>query len=83
MSVKMSNISKPNNSVNEAGASSEGLLPGRCPIGEEDGPGHHQTTPDRRTTRRKWSQEENRVVMPCYYRSEYGINGYRKRMHVI
>ena len=52
MSVKMSNKSKPNNGVNEAGASSEGVLPGRCPIGEQVGPGHHQTTADRRTTRR-------------------------------
>ena len=31
--------------------------------------------------RRKWSQEENRGVMQCYYRSEYERNGYRKRMH--
>ena len=33
--------------------------------------------------RRKWSQEENRVVMQCYYRCQYGRNGYRKRMHAI
>ena len=33
--------------------------------------------------RRKWSQEENRVVMQCNYRSEYWRNGYKKRMHVI
>ena len=79
----MSNKSKPNNDVNEGGASSEGLSPSRCPIDEQDGPGHHRTTADRRTTRRKWSQEENKVVMQCYYRSEYGRNGYRKRIHVI
>ena len=59
-SVKMSHKSKPNNNVNEAGVSSEGLLPDRCPIGEQDGPGCHQTTADR------GSQEENRVVMQCY-----------------
>ena len=41
MSVKMSNKSKPNNGVNEAVASSESLLSGRCPIGEQDGPGCH------------------------------------------
>ena len=76
MSVKMSNKSRPNNDVNEAGASSGGLSPGRCPIGEQDGPAHHRTTADRRTRRRKWSQEENRVVMKCYYRSECGRNGY-------
>ena len=39
MSVKMLNRSKSNNSVKEAGDSSEGLLPGRCPITEQDGPG--------------------------------------------
>ena len=66
----MSSKSKPNNGVNEAGVSSEGLLPGRCPIGEQDGPGRHRTTADRRTMRRKWSKEENQVVMQCYYRSE-------------
>ena len=38
MSVKMSNKSKLNNGVNETGPSSEGLSPGRCPIGEQDGP---------------------------------------------
>ena len=74
----MLNKSKPNNAMNEAGASSEGLSPGRCPIGEQDGPGRHRTTTDRRTTRRKWFQEEHRVVMQCYYR--YGRNGYRKRI---
>ena len=83
MNGKMLNKSKPSNGVNEAGASSEGLSPGRCPIGEQDGLGCHRTTADRRKTRRKWSQEENRVIMQCYYRSEYETNGYRKRMHAI
>ena len=83
MSVKISNKSKPNKGVNEAGASSEGLSPGRCLIGEQDGPSCHQTIAVRRTMRRKWSQEQNRVVMKCYYRSECGRNEYRKRMHVI
>ena len=79
----MTNKSKPNNGMNETGASREGLSPGRCPIGEQDGSGHHRTTAHRRTTRRKWSHQENRVVMQCYYRSEYGENRYRNRMHVI
>ena len=55
----MSNKSKPNNGVNETGASSEGLSPSRCSIVVEDGPGHHRTTTDRRRRRRKWPQEEN------------------------
>ena len=33
--------------------------------------------------RSKWSQEENRVVIQCYYRSEYGRNKYRKKMYAI
>ena len=83
MSARISNKSKHNNRVNEAGASSEGLSPDRCSIGEQDGPGRDRTTADRRTTRRKWSQEENRVVIQCCYRSEYRRNGYRKRRHAI
>ena len=67
----------------KAGASSKGLSPGRCSIGEQDGSSHHQTSADRRMTSRKWSQEENRVVMQRYYKCEYGRNGYRKRMHAI
>ena len=59
MSFKMLNKSKPNNSVDEAGASSEGLLRDRCPTGEQDWPSCHRTTVGTRTTRRKWSQEEN------------------------
>ena len=86
MSVKMSNKSKPNKGMNEAEASSEGLLPGKCPIGEQDGPSHHRTTADRRTTRRKWSQEENSsnamLLQKSVWESQYGRNGYRKRMHV-
>ena len=83
MSVKMPHKTKPNNSVNEAGALKGGLSSGRCFIGEQDGPGCHQTTADRSTTRRKWSQDENRVIMQSYYRSEYGRNGCRKRMYTI
>ena len=39
----MSNKSNPNNSMNEAGASNEGLSSSRCPIGAQDGSGHHQS----------------------------------------
>ena len=51
MSVKISNKSKPNNSINEAGASSKGLSHDSCLIGGQDGLGHHRITADRRTTR--------------------------------
>ena len=30
---------------------------------EQEGPSRHRITADRRTTRRNWSQGENRVVM--------------------
>ena len=64
--------------MDEDGASSEGVLSSSCSIGEQDGPGCHQTTAARGTTRWKWSQEENREVMQCNYRSEYE-NGLKKR----
>ena len=83
MYVKTSNKSKPNNGMTDAGASSEGLSPGKYPIVGQDGPNHHRTNTIRRTKRRKRSQEENWVVMQCYYRSECGRNGYRKRTHPI
>ena len=62
----MSNKSKTNNSVNKAETSREGLSTNRCAAGEQDGFGYHLTTADRRARRRKWSQEEDRVVMQCY-----------------
>ena len=33
--------------------------------------------------RKKWTQEENRIVMECYYRNKPKINGYRQQMHAI
>ena len=66
MSVKMSNKSKTNDRVNKAETSSGDLSTNRCPIGEQDGFSYHLTTADRRARRRKWSQEEDRVVMQCY-----------------
>ena len=36
-----------------------------------------------KSTRRKWTQEDNRCVMACYYQSQPEIRGYRKRMHAI
>ena len=70
-----------NNGVNETGTEGEGLSPGRCLMAQQHEPGHHQATA--RRIRRKWSQDDNRIVMECYYRSEPGRIGYRKRMHSI
>ena len=76
----MSTIDLPNNGVNETGSVSDGLSPGKCPMEEQRGPGLHPATAPR-IQRRKWSQEDNRVVMECYYQSEPRLNGYRKRTH--
>ena len=67
------------NGVNEIGTNSEGLSPGRCTMAQQHGPGRHPDTA--RRTRRKWSHEENRVVMECFYQSNPKKIGYRKRMH--
>ena len=69
------------NGVNEARVlDDERPSPGRCSTAMKRGPGRHYATAVR-SMRRKWSQEDNRVVMECYYRSEPGVRGYRKRMH--
>ena len=75
----MSNDSISNNGVNEIGTMCEGSSPGRCLMTQQHEPSRHQTTA-RRTTRRKWSQEENRIVIKCYFESLPSRKGYRKRM---
>ena len=76
---EMSNSNNEDNGVNEIGTNSEGLSPGRCTMAQQHGPGRHPATA--RRTRRKWSHEENRVVMECFYNSNPKKIGYRKRMH--
>ena len=68
MSV-MSTSDVPNNGVNETRSINEGLSPGRCPTEEQCGPGRHPATAPK-IQRRKWSQEENRIVIECYFQSE-------------
>ena len=36
-----------------------------------------------RWIRKKWTQEEKRIVMECYYRSQRKINGNQQQMHAI
>ena len=36
-----------------------------------------------RWIRRKWTQEENRIVMECYYGSKPKISRYQQQMHAI
>ena len=76
---EMSNSNNEDNGVNEIGTNSEGLSPGRCTMVQQHGPGRHPATA--RRTRRKWSHEENRVVMECFYQSNPKKFGYRKRIH--
>ena len=78
MSV-MSNNGLSNNGVNEGGAKCEALSPGRCPTAQQRGPGRQPATA--RRIRKKWSYQENRIVMECFFRSNPKVIGYRKRMH--
>ena len=57
----------------------EGSSPDAATGGQQPVPSRQQTTAQRRV-RRKWSQEDNRRVMECYYQSMRSRNGYRKRM---
>ena len=41
--------------------------------------GHHHANPVS-SKRRKWTSQENKIVMECYLLSEPKIRGYRKRM---
>ena len=65
------------NSVKEAQTNNgEGLSPGKCPVGEQRRPGHHQTT-----ARKKWTKEDNKFPITCYLKAkEEGQRGYRKQM---
>ena len=67
--------------MNETGTEGEGLSPGRCLMAQQHEPGLHQATA--RRIRRKWSLNDNRIVVKCYYRSDPGRIGYRKGMHCI
>ena len=77
----MSNDKLSDNGVNETGTTSEGVLPGRNSLAQQQGTSHYQTA-----ARMQWTKQVNIVVMECYYRSrpvdENGvpIRGYRRRM---
>ena len=79
MSVQMSNFDSIDNGVNESGFTDEGLSPGRYPMAVQRRTGRHQASAV--TTRRKWTHVENKIVMECFYESNPGILGYRKRMY--
>ncbi|XP_063592543.1 uncharacterized protein LOC134769733 [Penaeus indicus] len=61
----MEYTSSRNNGVNGAGSNdAEGTTPGRCPMGEQRGPGRHHAT-----ARTGWTKEMNIAVMECYFLS--------------
>ena len=61
------------NSVNGTGVSDEGTSPGRVAGGQQPVPGCHLATAMHGNRsgkgRRRWSTEENKVVMECYFKS--------------
>ena len=71
-----SNVIETNN-VNGSRLTEQGPLSGRC--SRQGNIGRHQVNPVI-SKRRKWTSQENKVVMECYLMSEPKIRGYRKRM---
>ena len=55
----------------------QGPSSGRC--SQQGHIGHHHVNPVI-SKRRKWTNQENKIVMECYLLSEPKIRGYRKRM---
>ena len=82
---EMKDMNTINNDVNGTGShGAESASSGRCPTGEQRGPGRHPAT-----ARTGWTKEMNIAVMECYFLSnpadenDKPIRGYRRRMHSI
>ena len=65
------------NNVNGSRLVEQGPSFGRC--SRQGNIGRHHTNPVI-SKRRKWTSQENKIVMECYLLSEPKISGYRKRM---
>ena len=65
------------NDVNGSQLAEQGPLSGRC--SQQGNIGRHHANPVI-NKRRKWTSQENKIVMECYLLSEPKIRGYRKRM---
>ena len=66
------------NNVNESRLAEQGpLSPCRC--SRHGNIGHHHANPVI-SRRRKWTSQENKIIMECYLLGEPKIRGYRKRM---
>ena len=73
----MSNNEIQTNDVNGSRLAEQGPSPGRC--SRQGNIGRHHANPVI-SKRRKWTSQENKIVMECYLLSEPKIRGYRKRM---
>ena len=71
-----SNEIKTNN-MNGSRLAQQGPWSGRC--SRQGNIGHHHANPVI-SERRKWTSQENKIVMEYYLLSEPNIRGYRKRM---
>ena len=65
------------NDVNGFRFAEQGLSCGRC--SRQGSIGRHHVNPVI-SKRRKWTSQENKIVMECYLLSEPKIRGYRKHM---
>ena len=65
------------NNMNGSRLTEQGPLSGRC--SRQGNIGRHHANPVI-SKRRKWTSQENKIVMECYLLSEPKIRGYRKHM---
>ena len=73
----MSSSEKEINDMKGSQLAEQGLLSGRC--SRQGNIGHHHVNPVI-SKRRKWTSEENKIVMECCLLSEPRVRGYRKHM---
>ena len=65
------------NNVNGSRLTEQGPLSSRC--SQQGNIGHHHGNPII-SKRRKWTSQDNKIVMECYLLSEPKIRGYKKHM---
>ena len=72
------------NSINGTGVFDKGASPSRVAGGKQPAPGRYPAAAAQesgsRQGRRKWSVEENKALMECYFKSIPEKRGYRQRM---
>ena len=73
----MSSNETETNDVNGSRLAEQGPSSGRC--SRQGNIGRHHVNPVI-SKRRKWTNQENKIVMKCYLLSEPKVRGYRKRM---